>query len=202
MSTEALFSVTVKSAQGNLVTVRGNSVEEFTANVISATDAGLGALVNELETNVKAGGTVNRELGATPVDLPTTQAAPQAPQAAQNTQTQPAPQAAPQEASQAPGEPLTWGQQPPAGDPLGVNDAWRNDPTIQPPHLTPPETPFGPATYHGGVSQRTGRPYRMWRDPRPFPQIRDMQEVPLDVLRQNPNAGRMKGQFIDDQHLQ
>lgn len=195
MSGEANFSVTVKVGQKNdLLTVRGDSVEEFTANLISLGDSGIGALVANLVEMANATHLVGDQLGGQPVDLPTTQPAP----SAQRPQP-PANPVAQQQAEVPPEEPKPWGEQPSAAA-AGGGD-WRNDPSIQPPHLTPPETPFGFAEYYGGVSQKTGRPYRMWRDPRPYRDIRDLPEVPLAVLNNNPQAGRMQSQFIDDKAL-
>lgn len=200
MTTESNFSFTTK-INGDLFTIRGNSVEEFASNLQSV-GPDLGALIAGAVTAAQAGGTVGSKLGATPVDPPATQQAPQ--QFQQQQQYQQAPQqdnnpwgASQQQYQQAPPEsqsqwgqpgqaPQGWAQQPSAGG----DEAWKHDPSIQPPHLQAPQTPWGQAKYKGGISQKTNRPYRMWVDPRPWGQIKDL-----------PDSQKFASVFIRDADL-
>lgn len=194
MTTESNFSFTTK-INGDLFTIRGNSVEEFASNLQSV-GPDLGALIAGAVTAAQAGGTVGSKLGATPVDPPTTQQAPQqfqqAPQQGNNpweASQQQYQQAPPESQSQwgQPGQaPQGWAQQPSAGG----DEAWKHDPSIQPPHLQAPQTPWGPAEYRGGISQKTNRPYRMWVDPRPWGQIKDL-----------PDSQKFASVFIRDTDL-
>lgn len=191
--TEALFSYTTK-VDGELLTVRGNSVQEFQANLDAAAQSGIGANIKNFVTSVNNTSALNGTLGAMPVD-PAQNPDPQYRQAPQQPQQQSAP---PQQQPQSPspwdqggqqpqgqwGQPQQqpqqqggWGQ-PPAqqgqwGQPQGGGD-YRADPSIQPPHLQPPMTPFGPAKYKGGFAKSTGKPYRVWSDPRPYSEIKNL----------------------------
>lgn len=190
--TESNYSFTTK-IDGDLFTVRGDSVQEFQANLDAAAQSGIGANIKNMVTSVNNTGALNSVLGAMPAD-PAQNPEPPQQQAPQQQQAQPPQQdpwgqgnqqpqgqwAQPQQAQQAP-QPQGnggWGQPPQqqngwGGQPQGGGD-WRADPTIQPPHLQPPMTAFGPAKYRGGVSKKSGKPYRMWVDPRPYPQIKDL----------------------------
>ena len=179
---EKNYSYTTKF-NGNLLTVRGDSVQEFGQN-IQALSADIGALISQMEQGLNAGGTLNQTLGATPVDPPSNPEPQQAQQAAP-TQQDPGPWGnAPQGNGQW-GQPPqqqggnNWGQ-PPAqqggwGQPQqgGGAEAWRADASIQPPHLQPPMTPFGPAKYWG-KNKPDGKQSRAWADPRPFQQVKNL----------------------------
>ncbi|WP_029090084.1 hypothetical protein [Brevibacterium album] len=185
--TEANFSFTTK-IDGDLFTVRGNSVEEFGANVQAATNSGIGASIKQMVQATNDAAALNTHLDATPANPPQTEAY-QPPQQQQQQYQQPQQQAAPPAAdSQSPwgqpaGAPMSgqgawgapaqapqgWAQQPSAAG----QDAWKHDASIQPPHLQPPMTPFGPAKYKGGIG-KNNRPYRMWVDPRPWSQIKNL----------------------------
>lgn len=186
--TEANFSFTTK-IDNDLFTIRGNSVSEFQQNLDAAAQSGIGANIKNMVTSVNGTSALNNVLGAMPVDpaqnpTPEQQSAPPQQQSALPQQESPwnqggqQPQgqwAQPQQ--QAPQGNGGWGQ-PPAqqgnwGAPQGGGD-YRADPSIQPPHLQPPMTPFGPAKYKGGFAKSTGKPYRIWTDPRPYPQIKDL----------------------------
>lgn len=188
--TESNYSFTTK-IDGDLFTVRGDSVQEFQQNLDAAAQSGLGANIKNMVTSVNNTGALNGVLGAMPVD-------PAQNPPAQQEQAQPPAQQPPQQGGQGPwdqggqqpqgqwGQPPQapqqgngqWGTPPPqqggwGGQPQGGGD-WRADPSIQPPHLQPPQTPFGPAKYKGGYGKSNGKPYRMWVDPRPYPQVKDL----------------------------
>lgn len=206
--TEANFSFTTK-INGDLFTIRGNSTEEFASNLQSVTPS-LGALLASATSGANAGNNVGTVLGATPVDSPQQQEAPPEFQQPQP----PAPQGGqqPWNPAQQPGDPWAQSQpqqpQPPAqqggqwGQPsqapqgwaqqpsAGGAEAWKLDPTIQPPMIQPPQTPWGPATYKGGISKKTNKPYRMWVDPRPWGQIKDL-----------PDSQKFASVFIRDNDL-
>ncbi|MGO2037003.1 MAG: hypothetical protein ACTH2U_11030 [Brevibacterium sp.] len=184
--TESNYSFTTK-IDGDLFTIRGNSIQEFQANLDAANQSGIGANIKSMVTSVNNTGALNSVLGATPVDPaqnPTPQQGSQPP--AQNQQASPWDQggqqgqgqwAQPQQAQQPQGN-GGWGQPPQqqggwGNAPQGGGD-YRADPSIQPPHLQPPMTPFGPAKYKGGFAKSTGKPYRIWSDPRPWGEIKNL----------------------------
>ena len=184
--TESNYSFTTK-IDGDLFTVRGNSVSEFQQNLDAAAQNAIGANIKNFVTSVNNTGALNSVLGAMPVDPAQNPPAQQeqAPQQdgtpwQQNGQQAQGQWAQPQQDQQSQPQQGNggWGQ-PPAqqggwgGQPQGGGD-YRTDPSIQPPHLQPPMTPFGPAVYKGGISKSTGRPYRMWADPRPYSQVKDL----------------------------
>lgn len=190
--TESNFSFTTK-IDNDLFTIRGNSVEEFQQNLDAANQSGIGANIKSMVTSVNGTSAMNATLGAMPVD-PAQTPAPQQQSAPQQPQQQSAP---PQQQGQDPwgqgnqqpqgqwGQPQQqapqgnggWGQPPQQqggwGQPQGGGD-FRADPSIQPPHLQPPMTPFGPAKYKGGFAKGTGKPYRVWSDPRPYSEIKNL----------------------------
>lgn len=186
-SGEANYSFTTK-VDGDLFTVRGESVQEFQANLDAAAQSGIGANIKNFVTSVNNTSALNGTLGAMPVD-PAQNPAPQAQaqsappqqqspwdQGNQQPQGQwgqpPQQQAQPQQGNGGWGQPPAqqggWG-----GQPQGGGD-WRADPSICPPGMTPPQTPFGEAVYKGGYAKSTGKPYRMWADPRPYAQVKDL----------------------------
>ena len=174
---EKNYSYTTKF-NGNLLTVRGDSVQEFGQN-IQALSADIGALISQMEQGLNAGGTLNQTLGATPVDPPSNPEPQQAQQAAP-TQQDPGPWGnAPQGNGQ-------WGQPP---QQQGGNN-WGQPPAQQggwgapqqgggaPAGMTPPTNPFTgqPMLYKEGVSKKTGKPYKMWVDERPWAQVKDLSD--------------------------
>lgn len=183
---ESNFSFTTKFGKNNdLLTVRGDSIQEFQSNLDAATQSGIGANINNFVTSVNNTGALNSVLGAMPTD-PAQNPEPQQNQGppAQQAPTQenpwgqapPANQWGQQQSPQQGGN--NWGQPPQQnqggwGQPQGGGD-WRADPSLQPPHLTPPQTPFGPARYKGGFAKSTGKPYRIWSDPRPWNEIKNL----------------------------
>ena len=187
-ATEANYSFTTK-VDGDLFTIRGNSVQEFQANLDAASQSGIGANIKNMVTSVNNTGALNSTLGAMPVD-PAQNPEPPA-QQAQQPQNGPSPwdqggqqpqgqwgQPPQQPQGQAPQGNGGWGQPPQqqggwGAAPQGGGD-YRADPTIQPPHLQPPMTPFGPAKYKGGFAKGSGKPYRVWSDPRPYPEIKNL----------------------------
>ena len=52
MSTESNFSFTAKTARGNLTTFRGDTIEEFTANLLAGADPSLPGLLESIEVNL------------------------------------------------------------------------------------------------------------------------------------------------------
>lgn len=186
---EANYSFTTK-VDGDLFTVRGDTVSEFQQNLDAAAHNGIGANIKNFVTSVNNTGALNSVLGAMPVD-PAQNPEPQQPQGSQPPAQQPPQQQNPwgQGNPQPQGQ---WAQPPQApqqgngqwGAPPQQQGGWGNapqgggdyraDPSIQPPHLQPPMTPFGPAKYKGGYSKSTNKPYRMWVDPRPYTQVKDL----------------------------
>ena len=180
-----MFSYTHK-LNGELLTIRGNSIQEFQQNLDAANQAGIGATIQSFVTSVNGSGAMNKVLGATPIDPAQNPPAQQEQaQQAAPTQQDPGPWGnAPQGNGQW-GQPPqqqggnNWGQ-PPAqqggwGAPQqgGGAEAWRADASIQPPHLQPPMTPFGPAKYWG-KNKPDGKQSRAWADPRPFQQVKNL----------------------------
>lgn len=51
-------------------------------------------------------------------------------------------------------------------------------------------TQWGPAQYKGGYAKATNKPFRLWQDPRPYPQIKNL-----------PDEQKFKSVFIKDNEL-
>ena len=184
---EKNYSYTTK-LNGNLLTVRGDDVQSFGQN-IQALGADIGALINQMETAINGGSTLNNALGATPVDPPMNPEPVQQqepPQQEQNPWGQGGQQPQgqwgnAQPAQQAP-QGNQWGQ-PPAqqgwgGAPQQGGGAPQGDAPINP-HTGQP------MLFKEGTSKNSGKPYKMWCDERPFPQIKDL-----------PDNMKAKPQFI------
>ena len=95
MSTESNFSFTAKTARGNLTTFRGDTIEEFTANLLAGADPSLPGLLESIEVNL------GNQPGApaAPPAAPVTAPAPAQPAPPSSGWNQPAP--APQQAAPA-----------------------------------------------------------------------------------------------------
>ncbi|GAA1645596.1 hypothetical protein GCM10009700_35020 [Brevibacterium sanguinis] len=182
-STESNFSFTTK-VDGDLLTVRGDDIQSFQANLDAAAQSGIGANIKNFVTSVNNTSALNAQLGAMPVDPAQNPAPVQAPPASTDpTPGDPWGQGGQQPQGQWSQQPQqggnnNWGQPPQQaqtgwGQPQGGGD-WRADPHLQPPHLQPPMTPFGPARYKGGFAKSTGKPYRIWSDPRPWNEIKNL----------------------------
>lgn len=194
MSEESKFSFTTK-IDGDLFTIRGNNAQEFRQNLAEVGNMGLGAEIRSMVTAANNTASLNNVLGAVPVDSPQAQESPQWGQNPQQAQPQQAPtqEQSPWAASEPPQAQTQpqWGgqnqfsQQPSAG---GAKP-WLYDASIQPPHLTPPQTPWGPAKYKGGVSKQ-GKNYRLWGDPRPWSELKNI-----------PEDQRFPAQFINESEL-
>lgn len=175
---EKNYSYTTK-LNGNLLTVRGDDVQSFGQN-IQALGADIGALINQMETAINGGSTLNNVLGATPVDPPMNpepaqqQAPPQQEQNPWNQggqqpqgqwgNAQPAQQAPQGNQWGAAPQQQGWGGAPQQGGGAPQGDAPINPHTGQ------------PMMYKEGVSKKTGAPYKMYCDERPYPQIKDLPE--------------------------
>lgn len=178
-ATEANFSFTTK-IDGDLFTIRGNSIQEFQQNLEAANQSGIGANIKAMVTSVNNTGALNSVLGATPVD-PAQNSAP-----VHQEQQQPQQQGNPweQQGQQPQGQ---WGQpqqQAPQqqggwGAPPQQQGGWGNAPQGgggAPAGMTPPTNPITgqPMMFKEGVSKKTGKPYKMWVDERPWSQIKDL----------------------------
>lgn len=177
---EAMFSYTHK-LNGELLTIRGNSIQEFQQNLDAANQAGIGATIQSFVTSVNGSGAMNKILGATPID-PARNPEPQ-----QQAQQSAPPQQDPGPWGNAPQGNGQWGQPP---QQQGGNN-WGQPPAQQqggwgapqqgggaPAGMTPPTNPFTgqPMLYKEGVSKKTGKPYKMWVDERPWAQIKDLSD--------------------------
>ena len=183
--TEANISYTFKH-NNNLFTLRASTPQEFQSLVDSIAQSGIGANLNAMETSVNNTSALNAQLGAMPVD-PAQNPSQGQPATAEPTPDNPWGQTnqqaqggwAPPQGQQGGNN---WGQ-PPQGQQQGGwgqpqqpsqgGGDWRNDATIQPPHLTPPQTPFGPAKYWG-KNKPDGKKSRAWIDPRPYPETKNL----------------------------
>lgn len=153
------------------LTVGGESQEELDYHLQALVESDSLAAIAKLAKKLGALWTVSKVLGGEP-----TQEQTPAPQYEQPQQYQQAALATPQQQQ---GNP--WAPNPGAATGYAqsaANEAWRSDPTIQPPHLVPPMTQFGPAKYKGGFAgpnaKNPGAPYRIWSDPRPWAQIKTL----------------------------
>jgi hypothetical protein len=135
---EKNVTVTVKTKRGSLVTVRGDSPQEFIQNASAAIDAGMETIVKMLEDSIifvdDAVGLVSSSLGATIVE------------------------STPQEASFAPVPPPSQGNG--GGD--TVVDRWGNKWTYG--RADAPVCPNGPMVLKQGTNQ-SGKSYAGWFDP-------------------------------------
>lgn len=77
MSQEANYSVTVKTPRGNLVTVRGDTAEEWVANLTGAGTSGALVIIAGIEASLAG------QSAATPPSAPAVAAAPAATQSGQ-----------------------------------------------------------------------------------------------------------------------
>lgn len=185
MSTgEKNISYTFKHDGQNLFTVRADSPAEFQGYVQAITGSALGADLNAMIEAINNTGALNKVLGATgvdPVQNPEPQQQqPQAPQQEQGGNPwgnapqgqqwgQPPQQGGNQWGGGQPQQSGSWGGAPQGGG----DEAWRADASIQPPHLQPPMTPFGPAKYWG-KNKPDGKQSRAWVDPRPYQQVKNL----------------------------
>lgn len=179
--TESNYSFTTK-IDGDLFTVRGNSVQEFQQNLDAAAQSGLGANIKNMVTSVNNTGALNGVLGAMPVDP--AQNPPAQQEQAQPPQQQGGQSPWDQGGQQPQGQ---WGQPP---QPQQGNGQWGTPPPQQggwggqpqgggaPAGMTPPTNPFTgqPMLYKEGVSKKTGKPYKMWVDERPWAQVKDLSD--------------------------
>lgn len=179
--TESLYSFTTK-INGDLFTIRGNSIQEFQQNLEAANQSGIGATITQMVTSVNNTGALNSVLGATPVD-PAINPEPvqqqeqgpwsQGGQQPQGQWGQPAQQAPQGNQWGQPPAQQGWGGAPQQGGGAPQGDAPINPHTGQ------------PMMFKEGISKSSGKPYKMWCDERPFPQIKDL-----------PDNMKAKPQFI------
>lgn len=177
---EKNYSYTTK-LNGNLLTVRGDDVQSFGQN-IQALGADIGALINQMETAINGGSTLNNVLGATPVDPPMNpepvqQQAP--PQQEQSPWNQGGQQPQGQWGAQPPQQ--SWGGAPQGGAPQQGGGAPQsgapiNQFTGQPMVLKEGVTKSGP---------NAGKPWKAWMDERPYGAVKDL-----------PDNMKAKPQFI------
>lgn len=186
---EKNISYTFKHDGQNLFTVRGDSPAEFQSNVQAIAGSALGADLNAMIEAINNTGALNKVLGATGVDPVQNPE----PQQAQQAQAAP-PQQDPGPWGNAPQGNGQWGQPPQQG---GNN--WGQPPAQQQggwgapqqgggsPAGDAPINPFTgqPMLYKEGVSKKTGKPYKMWVDERPWAQVKDL-----------PDSQKAQAQFI------
>jgi len=192
LSQESAFSFNFKLGTGYdapMMTVRGVDAASFQANVQAVTNSALGADLNAMIEAVNNTGALNKVLGATGVDPVQSPE----PQQAQQAQAAP-PQQDPGPWGNAPQGNGQWGQPPQQG---GNN--WGQPPAQQQggwggaqqgggaPAGDAPINPFTgqPMLYKEGVSKKTGKPYKMWVDERPWAQVKDL-----------PDSQKAQAQFI------
>lgn len=192
MTQESAYSFNFKLGTGYdapMMTVRGGSAAEFQSNVQAIAGSAIGADLNAMIEAVNNTSGLNKVLGATGVDPvqnpePVQQQAP--PQQEQNPWNQGGQQpqgqwGQPQQAQAPQGN--QWGQ-PPA-----QQGGWGGAPQQGggAPQGDAPINPFTgqPMLYKEGISKKTGKPYKMWVDERPYPQIKDL-----------PDSQKAAAQFI------
>lgn len=183
-----MYSFTTK-VSGDLLTIRGNTIQEFSSNLEAAAQSGIGATISQMVTSVNNTGALNSVLGATPVDPPQN---PEPPQQAAPPQQDAGPWGqAPQQGQ--------WGQQGGGQPPQQGGSNWGQPPAQQQggwggapqgggaPAGDAPINPFTgqPMLYKEGVSKKTGKPYKMWVDERPWAQVKDL-----------PDSQKAQAQFI------